>query len=146
MQVLANLRAAGLGVLLAFGAAGSALAHHSFGAEFDQDNPIVLDGTVTRFDWLNPHSRIHLDVVNPKTGQHEHWRIEGGAPSALLRRGWSRESLPAGTRIHVRAFRAWDDDTRASAAEISFPKGAVMSLGNPQAETAQAAVSNRRHP
>ena len=138
--------AALLGALLAFGMTGPSLAHHSFGAEFDQDNPVVLDGTVTRFDWSNPHSRIHLDVVNPKTGQHERWRIEGGSPSALLRRGWTRESLPAGAHIVVRAFRAWDDDTRASAAEISFPSGAKMSLGNPQAESAQAAAARRHQP
>ncbi len=141
-----GVRAMLLGALLAFGGADAALAHHSFGAEFDQDNPVVLDGTVTRFEWSNPHSKIHLDVVNPKTGQREHWRIEGGAPSALLRRGWTRESLPAGTHIVVKAFRAWDDDTRASAAEISFPNGARMSLGNPQAESAQAAAARRHRP
>jgi len=141
-----SIRAALLGAVLAFGGTGTALAHHSFGAEFDQENPVVLDGTVTKFDWTNPHSRIHLDVVNPKTGQHERWRIEGGAPSALLRRGWTRESLPAGTHIVVRAFRAWDDDTRASAAEISFPNGAKMSLGNPQAESAQADATRRPRP
>ena len=137
---------AGLGAALALSAAGGASAHHSFGAEFDQNNPVVLDGVVTRFEWSNPHSRIHLDVVNPRSRQHEQWRIEGGAPGALLRRGWTRESLPAGTRVHVLAFRAWDDDTRASAAEISFPNGTRMSLGYPSAEQAQAALARRRRP
>ena len=136
---MGNWRAGMAGAIVALAAAGTASAHHSFGAEFDQNNPVVLDGQVIKFDWVNPHSWIHIDVVN-KAGQHEKWRVEGGAPSALLRRGWNRSSLPAGTHIIVRAFRARDGDTRASAAEISFPNGTVMSLGNPQTEAAEAAA------
>ncbi len=132
--------AAAAGAVLAMGAAGAASAHHSFGAEFDQNSPVVLNGTVSKFEWVNPHSWIHIDAVNPKTGQHEAWRVEGGAPSALLRRGWDRNSLKAGTQITVRAFRARDGDNRASAAEISFPNGTSMSLGNPQTEAAEAAA------
>ena len=133
------LVAAAAGATLALGGAGAALAHHSFGAEFDQNAPVTLNGDVIKFEWVNPHSWIHIDVVN-KAGAHEHWRVEGGAPSALLRRGWDRNTLKAGTKIIVRAFRARDGDTRASAAEISFPNGTVMSLGNPQTEAAEAAA------
>ena len=136
-------RTAIAGAILAMAAAGTASAHHSFGAEFDQNNPVVLDGQVIKFDWVNPHSWIHIDVTS-KAGAHEHWRVEGGAPSALLRRGWNRNSLPPGTHIIVRAFRARDGDTRASAAEISFPNGTVMSLGNPQTEAAEAAAKQGR--
>jgi hypothetical protein len=132
--------ATAFGAALAFAGAGAALAHHSFGAEFDQNAPIVLHGKVIKFEWVNPHSWIHIDVIDPKTGQHVQWRVEGGAPSALLRRGWNRNSLPPGTDIIVRAFRSRDGDTRASAAEISFPNGATMSLGNPQTEAAEAAA------
>ena len=131
--------AALLGAAITLGGAGAALAHHSFGAEFDQNNPVTLDGQVIKFEWVNPHSWIHIDITN-KQGAHEHWRVEGGAPSALLRRGWNRNSLPPGTHIIVRAFRARDGDTRASAAEISFPNGTVMSLGNPQTEAVEAAA------
>src|SRR5262252_2023405 len=103
-MVMRLISAAVLGAALALGGAGAALAHHSFGAEFDQNAPITLKGDVIKFDWVNPHSWIHIDVVNAKTGAHEHWRVEGGAPSALLRRGWNRNSLPPGTKIIVQAF------------------------------------------
>lgn len=136
--------AAASAAALAMGAAGAASAHHSFGAEFDQNSPLTLNGKVTKFDWVNPHSWIHIDAVNPKTGQHEQWRVEGGAPSALLRRGWDRNTLKAGTLITVRAFRSRDGDTRASAAEISFPNGTSMSLGNPQTEAAEAAAAHAK--
>ena len=137
----ATWSAAVLGAVVALGGAGAAYAHHSFGAEFDQNAPVTLKGDVIKFDWVNPHSWIHIDAVNPKTGAHEHWRVEGGAPSALLRRGWDRNSLSPGTKIIVTAFRARDGDTRASAAEISFPDGRKMSLGNPQTEAAAAAAA-----
>ena len=141
---LRTLGAAALGSVLALSGAGAAFAHHSFGAEFDQNAPITLNGEVIKFEWVNPHSWIHIDYVNPKTNAHEHWRVEGGAPSALLRRGWDRNTLKPGTKIVVRAFRARDGDTRASAAEIAFPNGQVMSLGNPQTEAAAAAAARAK--
>jgi hypothetical protein len=136
-----SLGVAAAGALLATGASGAAWAHHSFGAEFDQNQPVKLEGSVVKFEWVNPHSWIHLMAADPKQGNKVvEWKVEGGAPSALLRRGWNRNSLPPGTKIIVTAYRARDGAPRASAAEISFPDGQTLSLGNPQTEAAIAAA------
>lgn len=100
-------------------------AHHSFAAEFDADKVVHLEGTVVKFAWVNPHSWIYMDVLKPD-GTVEHWKIEGGAPSLLLRRGWNRNSVTPGTKIVVNAFQARDGATRASARDIVFPDGRTL--------------------
>ena len=136
-----SLGVAAASALVALGIAGAASAHHSFGAEFDSTKPVTLKGKVIKFEWVNPHSWIHIMAPDPNQGNKEvEWKVEGGAPSALLRRGWNRNSLPAGTEIIVTAYRARDGAPRASAAEISFPDGQTLSLGNPQTEAAIAAA------
>src|SRR3954469_18583970 len=82
-----------------------ALAHHSFGAEFDASKPVQLRGTVVKVEWINPHTWIHIDVKQPD-GTTVRWRIEGGTPNTLLRNGLKRDSLPAGTEIIVDGYRA----------------------------------------
>src|SRR5262249_39631516 len=114
---------------LAATASGSAWAHHSFAAEFDINAPITLEGEVIQFEWVNPHSWLHVNVTNPDTGEMEEWKFEGGAPSALLRRGWNRNSLPAGTHVIVQGFRSRDGENRANARDITFPDGRVLAIG-----------------
>jgi hypothetical protein len=118
--------AAGAGLLMA--AVLPVSAHHSFSAEFDQNRPVTLEGRVVMMEWVNPHSWLHIEVQKPD-GSVERWKIEGGSPSVLLRKGWNRDSLPAGIRIKVVGFQAKDGSLRASSRELQFPDGRRMDLG-----------------
>lgn len=115
--------------VLAVAAAGAPLrAHHAFAAEFDGAKPVTLTGTVTKMDWINPHAWLHMDVKGPD-GTVVSWMIEGGAPNALLRRGWNRRSVPAGTVVTVQGFRAKDGSTRASGGAVTLPDGTKLFIG-----------------
>ena len=105
-----------------------AAAHHSFSAEFDRDKRVTLEGKVVEMEWVNPHSWLVIDVPKPD-GTMDRWRIEGGSPSVLLRLGWNRNSLPAGTRIKVVAYQAKDGSLRASSQTIEFPDGRKLGMG-----------------
>ena len=110
-------------------AAPAALAHHSFSAEFDFNKPVELKGTVVRVEWINPHTWIHIDVKKTD-GAVERWMIEGGTPNTLLRRGLTRESLPAGTEIMVDGYRAKNGTNRANGRDVTFPDGKKLFMGS----------------
>ena len=115
--------------LVVTAAAVPVIAHHSFAAEFDAKKPVKLRGTVTKMEWINPHSWIHIDVKTPD-GKVEKWMVEGGAPNALLRRGWNKNSLVAGTEIFVEGFQAKDGALRANGRDITFPDGKKLFVGS----------------
>ena len=128
-----RLTGIGAAAVLAFMALSlPSAAHHSFAAEFSRDRPVTLEGEVLMMEWVNPHSWLHINVTGDD-GTVETWKIEGGSPSVLMRQGWDRNSLPAGTRVRVEGFGAKDGSFRAQSRAIEFPDGRILSLGGTRA-------------
>jgi hypothetical protein len=104
-------------------------AHHAFAAEFDEKRPIKLAGTVTKWELVNPHSWIHMDVKNAD-GTVTAWTVEGGSPNALLRKGFTKNSLPEGTEIVVEGYQAKDGANRGVAATLTYKDGRKIFMGS----------------
>ncbi len=115
-----------------------ARAHHSFAAEFDVNQPVTLNGTLTKMEWLNPHGWIYIDVAQPD-GKIVNWAIEAGAPTALLRRGLRKTDFPAGTEVVVEGYRAKGGAPRANGKTVKFKDGRNFFLGAGDAPGAPAA-------
>jgi DNA/RNA endonuclease YhcR with UshA esterase domain len=116
MRIVTRLSAAAGAVVAAF--ALSASAHHSFPAQYDINKPVTLTGAVTKVEWMNPHALIYIDVKDEKTGQVTNWALELGSPNSLLRLGWTRDSLKAGTVVTVEGSRARDGSPLVNARSI----------------------------
>ena len=102
--------------------------HHAFGAEFDVNKPVKLEGVVTKWELINPHSWIRLDVKTPD-GKTVNWMIEGGSPNALFRLGFTKDSLPPGTEIVVEGYQSKDGTNRAVGAKLTFSDGRKLFMG-----------------
>jgi hypothetical protein len=103
--------------------------HHAFGAEFDPNAPIRLQGKVVKLEWVNPHAWIHIEVT--KDGKQEVWMVEGGTPNTLLRRGLTRDSLTVGTELIVDGYQTKDHSLkRANGRDVTFTDGRKMFMGS----------------
>ena len=116
-----NLKFA-IATLMISAAVVPAIAHHSFAAEFDEKKPIKLQGKVTKVEFINPHSWIHIDVKN-SDGTVTNWGFSGGAPGVLQRRGVSRTAMKPGDQVSVQGFRAKDGSSNGSGDTVTFPDG-----------------------
>jgi hypothetical protein len=112
-----------------FLAALSAAAHHSFTADFDVNQPVTLTATVAKFEMMNPHSWIHVDVKT-QDGAVERWEVETGSTNALFRRGWKKDSLKPGDAVIIEGYRAKDGSRTANATAVKLPDGRRVLAGS----------------
>ena len=125
MRATSAVVVAGVWLLLA---ALPVRAHHAFSAEFDIGKPLKMQGTLTKWEMINPHSWFHIDVKGPD-GTVVPWLIEGGTPNTLLRRGFNKNSLPVGTEILVDGYQAKDGTNRAVGRNFVLADGRRLFLG-----------------
>ena len=122
--------AVALGALAVLGYSVPLVAHHAFGAEFDANAPIRLEGRIVRVEWVNPHSWIHIEVDNPD-GSADVWMVEGGTPNVLLRRGLRRECLQIGEVLVVDGYQAKNHSLmRANGRDVTFTDGRKFFMGS----------------
>jgi len=106
----------------------SAVAHHSFAAEFDSSQPVALSGTLTMMEWVNPHAWLYIDVTEPD-GSIVNWAIEVAGPNALMRRGLRQTDFPLGTKLLVEGYRARNGTPTASGESVNLEDGTNFFLG-----------------
>ena len=125
MRTILSIAAISVGLLLT---ALPARPHHAFGSEFDVNKPLKLRGTVTKWELVNPHSWIRMDVKG-SDGTVVNWMIEGGSPNSLFRLGFNKGSLPPGTEIIVEGYQSKDGSNRGVGAKLTFTDGRQLFLG-----------------
>jgi hypothetical protein len=106
-----------------------AIARHAFAAEFDAKKLVNFKGTVTKMEWTNPHTWLHVDVKKAD-GTVENWAIEAGTPNVLFRRGFTKESLLPGPEIMIDGYQTKDGSHRANEWNLTLPNGKMLFLGS----------------
>jgi hypothetical protein len=133
MKLYLAILAVPIGILAV--AAAPAVAHHSFGAEFDGDQPFEFTGTVTKIEWLNPHVYFYLDIEDEASGEVRTWAMEMGSPNGLMRRGWTRNSLRIGDEVSVAGSKARDGSDKGNARTVVLASGRALFAGSSEDET-----------
>jgi uncharacterized protein DUF6152 len=118
-------------------AAVPVVAHHSFAAEFDANQPIKLTGAVTKIEWMNPHTYFYIDVKDEKTGKVETWGLEMGSPNGLMRQGWTRNSMKIGDVVTVEGSRAKDGSLIGNARSVMMQNGQKLFAASSQTQQQQ---------
>jgi hypothetical protein len=108
---------------------GQAIAHHSFNAQYDADQPKTLTGEVTLVEWANPHIYYHVAVTDD-SGQVTEWAVEGTAPNSLFRRGWRKDTLKIGDNVTVEGFLARDGSNQLNGRNTTFSDGRRIFSGS----------------
>jgi hypothetical protein len=125
-------------------AATPVVAHHSFAGAFDASKPMELKGTITRVEWINPHALVHL-AVKKADGQLENWEVEIAAPSSLFRRGWTKNSVPAGAEVVMFGYRAKDPGIhRLNGLHILLADGRRLFSGEPGTGAPEGSVPGKK--
>jgi hypothetical protein len=128
MRATRAIVVASVGLLLA-AATVTVSAHHAFAAEFDANKPVNFKGTVTKMEWTNPHTWLHVDVKKAD-GTVESWAIEAGTPNVLFRRGFTKETLLPGTEVVIDGYQSKDGSHRANGRDLTLPDGRQLFLGS----------------
>jgi hypothetical protein len=133
MRTRLALVAVGIGMVIA---ARPLIAHHSFAAEFDAAKPFTLTGTVTKVDWMNPHSYFYIDVIDEQTKAVTNWAMELGSPNGLMRAGWTRNTLKVGDEVTVEGSRAKNGSPTGNARSVVMTStGQRLFAGSSQGTT-----------
>jgi len=120
------------GGLLALGLGAPALAHHSFAAVYDLNQPVTVHGVIAQVKLTNPHSWFYLDVKNDK-GQVERWTFEAGTPSGMIRNGFKPNEVKSGDEVTITAFHARDaSQNMGMLKELKTADGTTYGLFGPQ--------------
>ena len=109
------------------------VAHHSFAAEFDASKPFKMTGTVTKVEWMNPHTYFYIDVKDDK-GQTTNWGLEMGSPNGLMRQGWTRNSMKIGDVVTVEGSAAKDGSNIGNARSVTLSGGQRLFAASSQTQ------------